>query len=79
MQNGIIEKGHSLYTSQAANLHGLVTTTTKIINTSYKLRTKGLDHSRPRAFLRRGRQPEENISRARTQLSLRFLYYSSLM
>ena len=32
-----------------------------------------------RAFLRRGRQPEENISRARKVLSPRFLYYSSLM
>ena len=32
-----------------------------------------------RAFLRRGRQPEENISRAKKVLSLRFLYYSFLM
>ena len=32
-----------------------------------------------RAFLRRGRQPEKNISCARTVLSPRFLYYSSLM
>ena len=30
-------------------------------------------------FLRRGRQPQENISRARNVLSPRFLYYSSLM
>ena len=29
--------------------------------------------------LRRGRQPEENISRARTVLSSRVLYYSSLI
>ena len=35
-----------------------------------------LKHAR---FLRRGRQPEENISRARKVLSPRFLYYSSLM
>ena len=28
-----------------------------------------------RAFLRLGRQPEENVSRARTVLSPRFLYY----
>ena len=33
----------------------------------------------PRAVLRRGRQPEEDSSRARTVLSPRFLYYSSLM
>ena len=32
-----------------------------------------------RAFLRRGRKPEENISRARTVVSPRFLYQSSLM
>ena len=32
-----------------------------------------------RAFLRRGRQPEENISRTRTVVSPRFLYQSSLM
>ena len=31
------------------------------------------------ALLRRGRQPEENSLRARTQLSPRFLYQSSLM
>ena len=30
-------------------------------------------------FLRRRRKPEESISRARTVLSTRFLYYSSLM
>ena len=30
-------------------------------------------------FLRRGRQPEENISRAMIALSPRFLYHSSLM
>ena len=31
------------------------------------------------AFLRRGQQPEKNISGVRTVLSLRFLYFSSLM
>ena len=35
-----------------------------------------LKHAR---FLRRGRQPEENISRVRRALSPRCLYYSSLM
>ena len=32
-----------------------------------------------RAFLRRGRKPEENISRARTVVSPRFSYQSSQM
>ena len=36
-------------------------------------------YRRDRELLRRGRQPEENISRARTVVSPRFLYLSSLM
>ena len=35
--------------------------------------------AKARTFLGRGRQSEENISRAKKTLSRRFLYYSSLM
>ena len=43
------------------------------------MRTRPSVENKVRAFLRRGRQPEENMSRARTILSPRFLYYTSLM
>ena len=53
----------------------------QILSLSYwiELINMHIDIWRPRTFLRRGRQPKENILRAGKVLSRRFLYSSSLM